>query len=83
MMSMGMAAPNPNDPPATQGYKQSMNDMMTNVPAFTGEADVDFMRHMKVHHGPAITMAETALCHGDDPTSAGTGREDHSAISAP
>lgn len=67
MMSMGMAAPNPNDPPATQGYKKSMNDMMANMPAFTGEADADFMRQMKVHHGSAIAMAETELRHGDDP----------------
>lgn len=67
MMSMGMAAPNPNDPPATQGYKKSMNDMMANMPSFTGEADVDFMRQMKGHHGSAIAMAETELRHGDDP----------------
>lgn len=66
MMSMGMAAPNPNDPPATQGYKKSMNDMMANMPAFTGEADADFMRQMKGHHGSAIAMAETELRHGDD-----------------
>lgn len=66
MMPMGMA-PNPNDPPATQGYKKSMNDMMANMPAFRGEADADFMRQMKVHHGSAIAMAETALRHGDDP----------------
>lgn len=67
MMGMGMMAPNPSDPPATQGYKKSMNDMMVKMPAFTGEADVDFMRQMKVHHGSAIAMAETELRHGDDP----------------
>lgn len=67
MMAMGMAAPNPNDPPATQGYKKSMNDMMADMPSFTGEADADFMRQMKGHHGSAIAMAETELRHGDDP----------------
>ena len=67
MMSMGMAAPKPGDSPATQGYKKSMNDMMANMPSFTGEADADFMRQMKVHHGSAIAMAETELRHGDDP----------------
>lgn len=67
MMSMGMATPNPDDPPATQGYKKSMNDMMADMPAFTGEADADFMRQMKGHHGSAIAMAETELRHGDDP----------------
>lgn len=66
-MSMGMATPNPDDPPATQGYKKSMNDMMMSMPSFTGEADADFMRQMKVHHGSAIAMAETELRHGDDP----------------
>ena len=67
MMGTGMMAPNPNDPPSTQGYKKSMNDMMANMPAFTGEPDADFMRQMKVHHGSAIAMAETELRHGDDP----------------
>jgi len=67
MVSMGMTAPNPDDSPATRGYKKSMNDMMSNMPAFTGEADADFMRQMKVHHGSAIAMAETELRHGDDP----------------
>lgn len=67
MMSMGMMAPSPSDSPATQGYKKSMNDMMADMPPFTGEADVDFMRQMKVHHTAAIAMAETELRHGDDP----------------
>jgi uncharacterized protein (DUF305 family) len=67
MTAMDMAAPNPNDPPATQGYKKSMNDMMANMPPFTGEADTDFMRQMKGHHQAAIAMAETELRHGDDP----------------
>jgi uncharacterized protein (DUF305 family) len=44
-----------------------MNDMMANMPPFTGEADVDFMRQMKVHHAAAIAMAEAELRHGDDP----------------
>ncbi|PKP94975.1 MAG: DUF305 domain-containing protein [Alphaproteobacteria bacterium HGW-Alphaproteobacteria-16] len=62
-----MAAPNPTDPPATQGYKKSMNDMMANMPTFTGEADADFMRQMKGHHQAAIAMAETELRYGEDP----------------
>lgn len=67
MTSMGMAAPNSDDPPATLGYKKSMNDMMASMPAFTGDADADFMRQMKVHHGSAIAMAEAELRHGKDP----------------
>lgn len=66
MMTMGMT-PAPGDSPATQGYKQSMNDMMANMPPFTGEPDEDFMRQMKVHHGSAIAMAQTELEHGTDP----------------
>ena len=67
IMSMGMAAPNPSDSPASQGYKKSMDDMMANMPTFTGEADVDFMRQMKVHHGSAIAIAQTELRYGGDP----------------
>ena len=66
-MSMGMAV-DPKDPPATQGYKKSMNDMMANMPAYTGDADADFMRQMKVHHASAIAMAEVELRHGKDAT---------------
>lgn len=66
-MSMDMAA-NPNDPPATQGYKKSMSDMMANMPAYTGDADADFMRQMKVHHSSAIAMAQVELSHGKDAT---------------
>lgn len=67
MMSMGMKA-DANDPPATQGYKKSMSDMMANMPEYTGDADADFMRQMKVHHGSAIAMAEVELRHGKDAT---------------
>ena len=38
------------DSAATQGYKASMMTMMHMAPAFTGDADVDFMKQMKVHH---------------------------------
>ena len=65
-MTMEMT-PDPRDSPATQGYKQSMNDMMSNMPAFTGAPDADFMRQMKVHHGSAIAMAQVELEHGTDP----------------
>ena len=42
-MEGGMAAPAPGDSVATQGYKASMNTMMEAMPAFTGDADIDFM----------------------------------------
>ncbi len=54
------------DSAATQGYKASMMTMMHMAPAFTGDADVDFMTQMKVHHQAAIDMAKVLLENGKD-----------------
>ncbi|MFD1035155.1 DUF305 domain-containing protein [Sphingomonas hankookensis] len=54
------------DSPATRGYKQSMAAMMADSPAYTGNADVDFMQQMRVHHVAAVAMAQTELAHGKD-----------------
>lgn len=66
MDGMAMSAPAANDSAATTGYKGSMNAMMRDAPAYTGDADVDFMQQMRVHHMAAITMSETQLTHGRD-----------------
>ena len=40
-----------------------MADMMTTSPPYTGDADVDFMQQMRVHHVAAVAMARTALAY--------------------
>lgn len=63
---MAMSASAANDSAATAGYKESMNAMMRDAPAYTGNADVDFMQQMRVHHVAAIAMSEIQLAHGRD-----------------
>ncbi len=66
MAGMAMSAPAANDSDATTGYKESMTAMMRDAPAYTGDADVDFMQQMRVHHVAAVAMSETQLAHGRD-----------------
>jgi uncharacterized protein (DUF305 family) len=56
MAGMAMSAPAANDSAATNGYKESMNAMMRDAPAYTGDADIDFMQQMR----------EIQLAHGRD-----------------
>ena len=65
-MHMKMMMPKNSDSTATKGYKQSMITMMSGMPAYTGDADVDFMKQMKGHHQAAIDMAKVELANGKD-----------------
>lgn len=56
------------DDPVIAAY-MAVNDQMhrdMNI-AFTGDADVDFVRGMIPHHQGAIDMAQIVLEHGSDP----------------
>jgi uncharacterized protein (DUF305 family) len=64
-MEMDMT-PQTGDSEATKGYKASMMKMMKAMPAFTGDADIDFMKHMRPHHQAAIDMGKVLLATGKD-----------------
>lgn len=68
-MDMAMMTPVAGDSEATRGSKAAMTKMMHSMPAYTGDADVDFNKQMRGHHVAAIEMAEVQLKHGKDPAS--------------
>ena len=63
---MAMLAPAAGDSAATREYKAAMMTMMSTMPAYGGNADVDFMKQMRVHHQAAIAMARTELANGQN-----------------
>lgn len=67
MGDMAMMTSQPSDSAATKGYKQSMMKMMQGMPPYTGDADVDFNKQMRVHHLAAIDMAEVQIAQGTNP----------------
>ena len=66
-MDMKMMMPDPGDSPSTKGFKSAMMKAMQAMPKFSGDADVDFMRHMRGHHQAAIEMANVLIANGKDP----------------
>jgi uncharacterized protein (DUF305 family) len=65
-MDMKMLRPVPDDPSSTSGYKSAMMKMMMDMPKFTGDADIDFMKQMRPHHQAAIDMAQVQIASGKD-----------------
>jgi uncharacterized protein (DUF305 family) len=65
-MDMKMLRPIPDDPSSTAGYKSAMMKMMMDMPKFTGDADIDFMKQMRPHHQAAIDMAQVLIASGKD-----------------
>lgn len=62
-----MIPPELADNKAVAGYAAAMDTMMADMPPFSGDADVDFVKGMIPHHEAAVAMAKIQLEYGTDP----------------
>jgi uncharacterized protein (DUF305 family) len=58
--------PRTDETESTKAYEAAMVQMMQSMPTFSGDADIDFMKHMRPHHQAAIDMAKIVLANGKD-----------------
>jgi uncharacterized protein (DUF305 family) len=65
-MDMKMMMPGADDTPSTKAFKMAMMHAMQIMPTFSGDADADFMKHMRHHHQAAVEMAKVVVANGKD-----------------